>query len=246
MQPSIPDTGPQEPDRASTETAYDVGLRLIDRHGQEELRPRRFDMLGLTWDLLPGVFAPVYTASTELFSRWMPYPLGGRFLEVGCGAGVTAVTAALRGARRVTALDVAPAAVRNTAMNAARHGVGDRVRVLTSDLFDALDADEEFDVIFWNSNVVLAPEDFTYTSDVQRAILDRGYRAHRRYLREGTARLAEGGRLLLGFNSLGDRGRLEDLAHEADRRISELRGATRTAGGVPTTFQLLDIAAAPS
>ena len=37
---------------------------------------------------------PVHTASTELFSTWLPFPVGGAFLEIGSRAGVTAVTAA--------------------------------------------------------------------------------------------------------------------------------------------------------
>jgi release factor glutamine methyltransferase len=224
--------------------AYDVGTRLVDRHGDTEGRPSQFDLLGLRWDLLPGVFVPVYTASTELFSEWMPYPVGGSFLEIGCGAGVTAVTAALRGCDRVTASDIAPEAVRNVTMNAARHGVADRVRTLHSDLFDAMDPEERFDVIFWNSSVVLAPQDFRYSNDVQRAIFDRGYHAHERYLLQGKARLANGGRLLLGFNTLGDRECLEGLAETAGLRVSELNAHSSHSSDVPVTFQLLEFTAA--
>ncbi|MFE9812062.1 methyltransferase domain-containing protein [Streptomyces sp. NPDC005227] len=227
--------------RSSAGPGYDIGERLVDRHSAGQDRPLLFELLGLPWDLLPGVFAPVHTASTELFTQWVPYPMGGRFLEVGCGAGVTAVTAALRGCQRVTALDIAPAAVRNTVLNAARHGVGDRVHALQSDLFDVLDPRTRFDVVFWNSNVVLAPDDFRYSSDVQHAIFDRGYQTHHRYLSQGPARLTDGGRLLLGFNTLGDREQLENLAAKAGLQITELNHATRQAGDTPVTFQLLDL-----
>lgn len=223
------------------ESACDLVSRLVERHSRDADRPTEFDLLGLRWDLLPGVFAPIYTASTELFSEWMPYPAGGRFLEVGCGAGVTAVMAALRGCDRVDALDIVADAVRNTTMNAARHLVADRVQARHSDLFEALNPQNRFDVIYWNSAVVLAPAEFSYTSDVERAIFDRGYRAHRRYLSEGAARLTVGGRLLLGFNTLGDRDRLDELAHEAGLRITERRSLTHHAGDIPVTFQLLDI-----
>jgi release factor glutamine methyltransferase len=227
--------------KSIADPAYDVGVRLVDRHGADEGRPSQFDLLGLRWDLLPGVFAPVYTASTELFSQWVPYPVGGSFLEVGCGAGVTAVIAALRGCDQVTALDIAPAAVRNATMNAARHGVADRVHAHISDLFDALDPRERFDVIFWNSNVILAPQDFSYSDDVQRAIFDCGYRTHERYLLQGMARLTDGGRLLLGFNTLGDRALLDDLAATAGLRLTELHAYTSGTGDVPVTFQLLEV-----
>jgi release factor glutamine methyltransferase len=231
-----------EPDvQIGAEPAYAVGELLVNRYGGEEGRPSQFDLLGLRWDLLPGVFAPVCTASTELFSEWMPYPVGGSFLEVGCGAGVTAVAAALRGCERVMALDISTAAVANAVLNAARHGVADTVRTRRSDLFDALDPQESFDVIFWNSNVVLAPEDFQYSDDVHWSIFDRGYQAHWRYLLQGPSRLTGTGRLLLGFNTLGDRVRLDALAASAGLAVTELHSHTSRTGDVPVTFQLLEL-----
>ncbi|MEV6233597.1 methyltransferase domain-containing protein [Saccharopolyspora shandongensis] len=225
------------------QSSFDVGMRLAQRHGELEGRPAEFDLLGLRWDLLPEVFAPIHTASTELFARWLPYPSGGKFLEIGCGAGVIAVNAALRGCASVSAVDIVPAAVRNTELNAARHGVTDRVRVLGSDIFDALDPDERFDVVFWNSNVVPAPADFDCTIPTQRAIFDPGYAAHKRYLREGIARLTENGRLFLGFNSLGDIARLRALAARMGLRATEMQRATHRTGNAPVTFQLLEITA---
>ncbi|MFF2191375.1 methyltransferase [Streptomyces sp. NPDC058157] len=220
--------------------SFGIGLQLVERHG-EESRPRQFEMAGLKWRLLPQVFAPTRTASTALFTEWLPFPEGGTFLEVGCGAGVTAVMAALRGCSRVTAVDINPTAVRNTALNAARHGVADRIRALRSDLYSNVAAGEKFDVVFWNSNVVLAPDDFVYTRRLQHAIFDRGYATHDRFLREGLGRLTSAGRMFLGFNSLGDTGRLNDLVAASGARLTERRRATRHAGGVPVTFRLLEV-----
>lgn len=197
-------------------------------------------MLDRWWHLLPQVFAPAHTDSTELFTTWLPFPTGGSFLEVGCGAGVTSVMAALAGCAHVTALDITPEAVRNTELNAARHGVADRVQVLHSDLYEALAPDARFDLVFWNSNVICAPQEFVYTRPLQYAIFDRSYAAHHRYLREGLARLTETGRLLLGFNSLGDAPRLHTLAAESGVRIVERNQSVRRAGDVPVTFQLLE------
>ena len=67
---------------------------------------------------------------------------------------MTAVTAALAGCATVTALDITTAAVENTRANAELHGVADRVRVAHSDLFEALEPGERFDLIFWNSNYI--------------------------------------------------------------------------------------------
>ncbi|MFG2293376.1 methyltransferase [Streptomyces sp. NPDC048603] len=225
---------------AVDDDSFRIGLQLVERHG-EGTKPRQFEMAGLQWQLLPQVFAPTHTESTALFTEWLPFPVGGTFLEVGCGAGVTAVMAALRGCSRVTAVDINPTAVQNTALNAARHGVADRMQVLCSDLYGAVAAGEKFDLVFWNSNVIFAPEDFVYTRQVQHAIFDRGYATHHRYLREGLGRLTSAGRMLLGFNSLGDADRLNELVAASGARITERRRAIRHAGGVPVTFQLLEV-----
>ncbi|MFH9125687.1 methyltransferase [Streptomyces globisporus] len=216
-----------------------VGHRLVNRHGRTNT-PEEFDLLDLTWHLLPHVFAPVHTDSTELFTTWLPFPVGGNFLEVGCGTGVTSVMAARSGCAHVTALDITPEAVRNTALNAQRHAVADRVQAVQSDLYDALAPGARFDLVFFNSNAIPAPRDFVYTRPLQHAIFDRDYAAHDRYLREGPSRLTAGGRLFLGFNSLGDASRLHALAAESGVRLVERNRSVRYAGDVPVTFQLLE------
>ena len=74
--------------------------------------------------------------------------------------------------------------------------------VRQSDLFGALSAGERFDVIYWNSNFVEAPQDFVNASDLHHAFFDPGYDTHRRYLLQAPYHLTERGRLLLGFSDL--------------------------------------------
>src|SRR5947207_2684885 len=81
-------------------------------------------------------------------ARYLPAP---RVLDVGTGSGNLAVTVAHqhKGAR-VTAVDVSPAALAVAARNAAKHGVAERVRFLTGDLFTPLAADDRFDFVLSN------------------------------------------------------------------------------------------------
>lgn len=218
-----------------------IGFSETARHEGTTGQQMEFSLLGLRWDLLPEVFAPFHSPSTESYSTWLAYPVGGSLLEMGCGAGVTAVFGALRGCRAVTAVDINPAAVENVRCNVARHGVADRVRVMRSDMFDALDPDDRFDVIFWNSNAIEAPADFAYTRDIEWSVLDRGYVAHRTYLREGPKRLIEGGRLFLGFNSRGNFELLERLAKEAGLRISEINVTSHIFDDRTVDFLLLEL-----
>jgi ribosomal protein L11 methyltransferase len=71
-----------------------------------------------------GAHATTRLCLAELESRVRP---GDRVLDVGCGSGVLSVAAARLGAVGVTALDIDPEAVRATAENAERNGVGEVV-----------------------------------------------------------------------------------------------------------------------
>ena len=227
--------------RPESSSVGDAGQTLaIQRHRSPD-RPRLFTLFDREWDLVPEVYAPVYASSTRLFTQWLQYPEGGSMLEMGCGAGVTAVMAALSDCRSVVAIDINPAAVENTRLNTIRHGVAGRVRVLTSDMYEALDPTETFDLIFWNSNFVEAPATAAYESDLDRAFFDPGYASHERYLAGARQHLLPHGRLLLGFADLGNREHLEEIAkryrYRTDTFIEERH---TTASGRTVTFQLLE------
>jgi release factor glutamine methyltransferase len=222
-------------DTRSLERGHD----LLRRNTEDPSRPSEFRLLGHDWTLLDGVFSPAYTPVTELFTSWLPFP-STSFLEMGCGAGVTAVMAALSGTLAVTALDISADAVANTVANVARHGVTDRVRVLRSDMFAALAPDDRYDMIFWNSNFVEAPDDFLNASPLHHAFFDPAYRAHHAYLSQAPDHLTAHGRLLLGFSSLGNAAHLRDLADAAGLRIKVLRTRRRELE-IPIEFQLLEL-----
>jgi release factor glutamine methyltransferase len=212
---------------------------LYRKNALDADRPSSFRLRDRTWDLLGGVFAPVYTQATALFSEWLPYPAGGTFLEVGSGTGVITVTAALSGCASVTAVDITQAAVDNTRLNVERHGVGDRVRVLRSDMLTAVGAGETFDLIFWNSNFVEAPPDFVNTEDLHHALFDPGYAAHRAFLEQAPRHLAPAGRVLLGFSNLGNRDLLDALADRQGLTVGLLRSQPQA--GTPIEHQLLEL-----
>jgi release factor glutamine methyltransferase len=219
------------------------GQQLFRRHLDDRGSQTEFELLGRHWTLLPDVFAPTYTPVTELFTSWIPYPVGGTLLEMGSGTGVTAVSAALAGCRRVTALDISSAAVENTRRNVERHGVADRVDVRHSDLFGGLSPDERFDVIYWNSNFVEAPGDFVNASDLHHAFFDPGYETHRRYLLEAPRHLSEGGRLLLGFSDMGSWEHLRTACDAAGLTTEVLR-AQRCQLEISIEFQLVGLKSA--
>ncbi|MFJ6544958.1 50S ribosomal protein L11 methyltransferase [Streptomyces sp. NPDC091385] len=202
-------------------------LRSLERSRDSmraENRPKVFSLRGREWDLCDTVFAPLHAGTTEIVLDILglsdpTHPWRGTFLEIGCGTGVVAVTAALAGCERVIASDINPAAVANAALNARRHEVADRLQAVHSDLFEDLPAELRFDTIIWSSPYVRAPEDFQFGTPLERAYVDPGYQAHHRYVDEAPRRLTDGGRALLHFSSRGDMEGLRRIAEETGRRL---------------------------
>lgn len=234
-------------------------------------RPNRIRLGGREWALLDGVFSPADSPSSAIGLAFLGLgtmpgdarpggtqdalpdaPAGtagdgvtgdapsGSFLEVGSGTGVIAVQAALAGCT-VTAVDINPEAVRNTATNAALHGRHGQVRALHSDLFSALGPEERFDTVFWSSNYVLAPGGFRYRSISERAYVDPGYAAHRRYLAEAPERVRPGGRALLHFSSRGNLTELRRIAAELGRSLTVRRFHPVLEGADLVDHMLLEI-----
>jgi len=226
--------------RSRSTTGFRRALTFLRRHAGYDAFPKQFELLGRRWTLLHGVFSPIDTPITELFTSWVPYPTGGAFLEIGCGTGITAVVAAMAGCRRVVAVDVNRAAVENTLQNAERHGVSDRVSVRQGDLYDALAPDERFDMIYWNSNFIEVPHDRVLESDLDHAFFDPGYGTHRRYLGGAASHLNEGGRLLLGFSSLGSWPEFGRACSETAWEPRILRTEHRQLGSM-IEFQLVEL-----
>ncbi|MDQ2958058.1 MAG: methyltransferase [Actinomycetota bacterium] len=218
---------------------FDRGWALYQRH-LDPPQSETFSLLGQEWDLLDGVFAPNLTPVTEVFTGWLPFSAGGSFLEVGCGSGVTAVSAALAGCAQVLALDISAAAVANTRRNVVRHGVTDVVEVVRSDLFDEVPAGRSFDLIFWNSNFAEPPDGFVNGTDLHHAFFDPDYRAHERFLRQAPRWLTADGRLLLGFSDIGNWEHLTALIEDLGLQVRLVRQRDGRPS-VPVVFQLLEI-----
>lgn len=93
---------------------------------------------------------------------------GQHVLDVGCGSGVLAVIAALRGAHRVTAIDIAEPARTATEDNARRNGVADRIVASTTPL-DEIEG--RFDLVLAN---ILAPALVALAPDLRRVTAGGG------------------------------------------------------------------------
>jgi release factor glutamine methyltransferase len=176
-----------------------------------------------------GIFSPAVFNDTVFFADEIPVPEGGSVLEIGCGAGVIALTAAKRGAGAVLATDVNPAAVANCRANAERHGLSDIVTVRLSDVFSAVAAEERFDLIFWNCPYFSGQRN--EADPLECSVYDPAYESIGRYLRDARAHQSPQGRVMLSFSrTVGDQSLLEQRAREAGASLTSFRSREQYSG----------------
>lgn len=125
--------------------------------------------------------------------------------DIGTGSGIIAVTVArhVKNAR-LTAVDISPAALEVARRNAEKHGVGERIEFVESDLFAAVPADARFDLVLSNPPYVSSSEMAELPVDVREfephQALDGGVNGTEvieRLVPQATERLNPGGWLLM-------------------------------------------------
>jgi len=109
---------------------------------------RSYNYDGIKLNIPPEVFHPGFFFSTRLLLQYIQkMPLDKkRFLELGCGSGLIAITAARRGAV-VTATDINPVAVAALETNSKKNNVA--IKIIESDLFNNI-PQQDFDIIAIN------------------------------------------------------------------------------------------------
>lgn len=154
-------------------------------------------------------------------TRLSRFGIGGRVLDVCSYIGAWGVSAAVRGAERVTCVDSSEPALERLMENAARNGVAGRIRPLAGDAFEVLrglrDGEERFDL------VILDPPAFIK----RRKDAREGAQAYQRFNRLGLEVLEPGGLLVTSSCSFHmDReaflGAVQQAARRAGRTLQLL------------------------
>lgn len=152
------------------EGAQVIGVRVVVEQDWVRLTQSQFDPVEITptfwivpsWHeppaqarelirLDPGLaFGTGTHPTTRMCLRWIAghAPRGQRVLDYGCGSGILAIGAAKFGADPIVAVDIDPAAVESTRLNAEANGVG-----LMTGLPDVVDG--SFDVVL--ANILATP-----------------------------------------------------------------------------------------
>ena len=171
---------------------------------------RRMWFAGLEFEVDERVIVP-RSPFAELvhagFRPWIDPERVRRVLDVGTGSGCIAIACALAFPEaRVDAVDVSPDALEVAARNVARHGVGDRLRLLQGDVFEPVGA-ARYDLIVSNPPYVsdaemdALPVEYRHEPDLALRAGRDGLDVVRRILAGAAARLEPWGAL---FVEVGD------------------------------------------
>jgi ribosomal protein L11 methyltransferase len=108
-------------------------------------------------------FGTAHHSTTALMIRWLLEldVTGKRVLDMGCGTGVLAILAALKGAGDVVAIDNYVWAYENTIENCERNGVG-KIEAIHGDVNALTAIDKPFDLILANINRNVLVEDIKH------------------------------------------------------------------------------------
>jgi ribosomal protein L11 methyltransferase len=94
---------------------------------------------------------------------------GRSVLDMGCGTGILAILAALKGgATRIVAIDIDPTATESAIENSNANRVGDEIEILTGDA-SLLASHEKFDLILANINRNIILDDIQKYSNVMNS-----------------------------------------------------------------------------
>lgn len=218
--------------------------QLADITRSQEAKQKKFrsvpangitiNYLGKKFTVYRNVFWP-YEDSMLLVQKYVIKP-GERVLDVGTGCGVIAVFSACKGATKVVAVDISPAAVRATKKNAQIHGFSKIIDARRSDLFDKLRAGETFDVITANLPYRNKPA----KDIVEASFWDPGFRTYKRFFWEAGKYLNSNGRIYLAQANYGDVAAMKRLAKTAGF-IVKLIGKNPMPGKDPRIFYVFEL-----
>ena len=217
---------------------YIEGTKKILEQSKAETAPYKVTILGEKFIVYPNVFSPKYFHDTALFAENLPVQEGEEMLEIGPGTGAISIIAVYKGAQKVLAIDINPDAVSNTQANIALHQMKEKIEVRQGDIFEHLQTEERFDIIFWNTPFgFIENQDI---SDLEKAVYDPGYKSTERFIREAREHLKEGGRILIGFSTtLGRLDLLQKFAEDAGLSL-KLIYETKSEETHPVKFEIFE------
>lgn len=201
-----------------TDTERAAVVALLGRR-IDERRPAAY-LTGRTWfaglEMLVSEHvmvprSPLAELISHGFAPWAKPAEVGRILDLCTGSGCIGIAAAMHlPDADVDLADISPAALRIAMRNRALHGLEDRVRIIESDLFAAIDDEAVYDIIVSNPPYVAAaelealPAEYRHEPQLAFAAGESGLDLVLRILRDAPDFLVDDGLLIVEVGSAAE------------------------------------------
>ena len=167
---------------------------------QRTRQPRTVAVAGLRIWEAHNVFSPAIGLTSLMMAKAVAthamFTEAETFVDLGTGTGLLAIVAAKAGIEAVTALDIHRPAVACALYNVQDHGLGARIEVLESDLFEALGPpDQRFAAGSWN-------QPFYQAEDGLMGLDHDPMQLNRRFLEEAVHWFRPGAPILMAYSTV--------------------------------------------
>ena len=152
---------------------------------------------GLVLDVFEEVFSPKYFDDSLFFAKSLldVIPNSSTFLEIGVGTGIIPLILREKISKCV-GVDINQNAVDNARENFKKYKM-DSWRVFRGDVFDSLNSDEEFDIIFWNFPFLHFEKEL---SDYEKCLADKEYLGIKKFIEQAFNYTTRNGRVFFGLS----------------------------------------------
>lgn len=211
-------------------------------------KPYTTTVKGMELLVLPGVFSPAHSHSTEDFIELLTKELREQedmpqqLCEIGIGAGGLLLHFVKEYKMLGTGVDINGRAVANSLENAFRQDLQEYVDIQHGNIFSVLRGEKymkKFDWIFWNMPFIKASP-YEHLTDLERAFkID--YDEFGRYVRDAFLYKSPKGKVLLGFcKELGDEKELERICRANNVQLYLRQELLKSTGAV-LSYQLYEL-----
>ncbi len=170
-----------------------TGSRAIDFEVDENLVLNNFQVH--EYVLNPQIVSDAKLFAQFLYKRRAEYA-GKSVIDMGTGSGVLGITMALGGAKEVIGADVSSESVANARANVRIYSLEDKVRIVQSDLFSALEGVKADLIVF---NHPYFPTESIPGEKISIAMFDPG-ELLQRFLKEAKDHLLPGGSIIMPYH----------------------------------------------
>jgi len=200
-------------DKKDMEKIYEIQKQMQDKFRNSSKKGTIVEYLGKKFVVYPNVFWP-HEDSKAIVKNYK-INLDDDVLDLCTGSGVIAIFSAIKGAKKVLAIDISPNAVKSAKENVRNNKLDSIVEVRQSDMFSAVKPEEKFDVVTMNPPFTSHP-----ASDyAERTVWDDNLNVQNKFFEQVHNHLKKNGRVYISQAKFGAVEEMKQKAEEAGFKV---------------------------